>query len=203
MMRSVYIVDDDASIRRSTAFLVKSAGYQPRAFTSASDFLREAPMLLPGVLLLDVRMPEMDGFALLDDLPASLGALFPIVMITGHGDLATAVQAIRHGVRDFLEKPYEDDDLLGIVARLWDDLDGHLSHIEQRSAALRLAGKLTEREREVLILLAQGKPNKLVAHALDLSIRTVEMHRAQMLERLGVRTLPEATRLALAAGLLE
>lgn len=103
MMRSVYIVDDDASIRRSTAFLVKSAGYQPRAFTSASDFLREAPMLLPGVLLLDVRMPEMDGFALLDDLPASLGALFPIVMITGHGDLATAVQAIRHGVRDFLE----------------------------------------------------------------------------------------------------
>lgn len=160
-------------------------------------------MLLPGVLLLDVRMPEMDGFALLDDLPASLGALFPIVMITGHGDLATAVQAIRHGVRDFLEKPYEDDDLLGIVARLWDDLDGHLSHIEQRSGALRLTGKLTEREREVLILLAQGKPNKLVAHALDLSIRTVEMHRAQMLERLGVRTLPEATRLALAAGLLE
>lgn len=203
MMRSVYIVDDDASIRRSTVFLVKSAGYQPRAFTSASDFLREAPMLLPGVLLLDVRMPEMDGFALLDDLPASLGALFPIVMITGHGDLATAVQAIRHGVRDFLEKPYEDDDLLGIVARLWDDLDGHLSHIEQRSAALRLTGKLTEREREVLILLAQGKPNKLVAHALDLSIRTVEMHRAQMLERLGVRTLPKATRLALAAGLLE
>lgn len=202
-MRSVYIVDDDASIRRSTAFLVKSAGYQPRAFTSASDFLREAPTLLPGVLLLDVRMPEMDGFALLGDLPASLGALFPIVMITGHGDLATAVQAIRHGVRDFLEKPYEDDDLLGIVARLWDDLDGHLSHIEQRSAALRLTGKLTEREREVLILLAQGRPNKLVAHALDLSIRTVEMHRAQMLERLGVRTLPEATRLALAAGLLE
>lgn len=202
-MRSVYIVDDDASIRRSTAFLVKSAGYEPRAFTSASDFLREAPALLPGVLLLDVRMPEMDGFALLDGLPASLGALFPIVMITGHGDLATAVQAIRHGVRDFVEKPYEDHELLGIVARLWDDLDGHLADIEQRIAASRRTEKLTEREREVLILLALGKPNKLVAHALDLSIRTVEMHRAQMLERLGVRTLPEAIRLALAAGLLE
>lgn len=202
-MRSVYIVDDDASVRRSTAFLVQSAGYHPLAFASASDFLREASTLAPGVLLLDVRMPEMDGFALLGSLSASLGALFPIVMVTGHGDLATAVQAIRHGVRDFLEKPYEDHEMLSIVARLWDDLDGHLARIEQQIAALRLTGKLTEREREVLILLAQGKPNKLVAHALDLSIRTVEMHRAQMFERLGVRTLAEATRLAVAAGVLE
>jgi len=201
-MRAVYIVDDDASIRRSTAFLVQSAGYHPLAFTSASNFLREASILAPGVLLLDVRMPEMDGFGLLDGLPAALGALFPIVMVTGHGDLATAVQAIRHGVRDFLEKPYEDHELLGIVARLWDDLAGHLARIEPQIVALRLTGKLTEREREVLILLSQGKPNKLVAHALDLSTRTVEMHRAQMFERLGVRTLAEATRLAVAAGLL-
>ncbi|MFD1788255.1 response regulator transcription factor [Sphingomonas floccifaciens] len=201
-MRSVYVVDDDASIRRSTAFLVRSAGYLPRAFTSSADFLNEAPHLAPGVLLLDVRMPEIDGFGLVESLPAPLGDRFPIVMITGHGDLATAVQAMRHGVRDFLEKPYEDHELLDVVARLWDELDLQLPLIELRAAASEQIDRLADRERDVLILLSAGKMNKVVAHELAISVRTVEMHRAQMLERLGVRTLAEATRLAFAAGLI-
>lgn len=198
----VYIVDDDASIRRSTSFLVRSAGFGARAFASGPDFLAEAPHLAPGVLLLDIRMPDIDGFALLERLPAELGALFPIVMVTGHGDLASAVLAMRRGVRDFLEKPYEAHELLTIVRRLSQDLEADLAKAAQKAAALEQIGKLTNREREVLIFLAQGKPNKVVAHELSLSVRTVEMHRAQMFERLGVRTLPEATRLAVSADLL-
>nr|WP_232474310.1 response regulator [Sphingomonas sp. MA1305] len=202
-MRPVYIVDDDASVRRSTSFLLQQAGFPSRAFPSATDFLQEAEHLAPGILLLDLRMPEKDGFALVEDLPPALDSRFPIVMVTGHGDMAAAIQAMRHGVRDFLEKPYEEHELLGIVERLSTELDAYLKSVAQRMAALDQTSKLTDREREVLVLLAQGKANKLVAHALGLSVRTVEMHRAQMFERLGVRTLPEATRLAVTAGLLE
>lgn len=201
-MQSVYIVDDDASLRRSTSFLLRQAGFGPRAFSSAADFLHEASHLAPGVLLLDIRMPGKDGFALVDDLPSSLSALFPVVMVTGHGDLASAVQAMRHGVRDFLEKPYEEHELIDAVTRLSEELNGRVTRIEQRNAALGRTGRLTNREREVLLLLAYGKPNKTVAHELQLSVRTVEMHRAQMFERLGVKTLPEAALLAFTAGLI-
>lgn len=191
----VYIVDDDQLVRRSTSFLLNSAGYVTRAFLSGRDFLGELPTLQPGITLLDVRMPDIDGLAVLDQMPSDMRPAFPVVVITGHGDLPTAVRAMKLGAKDFLEKPFSENALFEILETIFAKLPGDVEHISRRDHARALIGNLSPRELDVLRGLIEGEPNKLVAHDLGLSVRTVEMHRAKMLERLGVRTLPDAIRI--------
>lgn len=198
--RHVYVVDDDPAVRRSTSILLKAAGYESRPFVNGADFLEEAPALRPGVVLLDIRMPELDGLALLERLPETVRNQLPVVMITGHGDLPSAVRAMKSGARDFLEKPFEEEALLEIIENAFAGLMTSAAEHKRRTELRALVKKLTSRETEVLRALAQGHPNKIVAHQIGLSVRTVEMHRANLLDRLGVRTLTEAVRLSLEAG---
>lgn len=199
--RRIYIVDDDPLVRRSTAFLLNSAGYVTRAFLSGPDFLGEVPGLQPGITLLDVRMPDMDGLAVLEHIPSDRRPVFPVVVITGHGDLPTAVRAMKLGARDFLEKPFSEDALYEILETIFSQLADEMDHISQRDRSRALIGSLSPRELDVLRGLIGGESNKLVAHNLGLSVRTVEMHRAKMLDRLGVRTLPDALRMLFMAEL--
>ncbi|HYZ48310.1 MAG TPA: response regulator [Sphingomonas sp.] len=199
--RHVYVVDDDAAVRRSTSILLTAAGYMPRPFVSGTDFLEEAAELRPGVVLLDIRMPELDGLSLLDRLPEPVRARLPVVMITGHGDLPTAVKAMKIGAKDFLEKPFDDTALFNILDSAFAGLQACIAEQSRRSERRALMDKLTPRELDVLCALAQGHANKMVAHELGLSVRTVEMHRAKLLDRLGVRTVAEAVRIAYEAKL--
>jgi len=200
--RLVYLVDDDEAIRRSAGFMLKTSGYQVKAFASGVELLREAKELLPGCILLDVRMPEMDGLQVQQALH-DRGVGFPVIVMTGHGDVGVAVQAMKAGAVDFIEKPFEKAVLLSAI-------DEGFSRIEQagrsraraEEAQVRLQA-LTPRERDVLEGLVRGHPNKTIAYDLDISPRTVEIHRANLMTKLGVASLSEALRIAFAAGLDE
>lgn len=198
----IYIVDDESSVRRSVSFLLKVAGYVPRPFLSGDDFLAEAADLKPGIVLLDIRMPGMDGLEVLEAL-GPRGDHLSVIVMTGHGDISSAVKSLRLGAIDFLEKPFEDDVLfkaieLGIAKRQESE-----ERVAMRRDATARIEALSKRERDVLNLLAEGKSNKEVAHLLDLSVRTVEMHRAAMFDRLGVQSLAEALRIGFAGGLYD
>jgi two-component system response regulator FixJ len=196
--RIVYVVDDESEVRRSLGFFLKTAGFMPRPFLTGRDFLEEASKLEPGCALIDVRMPEVDGLEVVEEL-ARRHFRSPMIVMTGHGDIATAVRAMKLGAIDFLEKPFEDGLLVQALDRGFAMLDRDVhGESERRDAERRLEG-LTPRELDVLTLLADGKSNKEVAIALALSVRTVEMHRATMFDRLEVKTLPEALKLAFRA----
>ena len=198
--RTVYIIDDDLAVRRSTAFLLSSAGHQSRAFMSAVDFLDEAPGLEPGVVLVDMRMPELDGLAFLERIPAGLRARFSTVMMTAHGDLTSAVRAMKLGAQDFLEKPFEDAALLQLLDELNEQLEAALRLDNARRESIDRIARLTPRENELLMTMVQGLSTKQAAHALTISTRTAEMHRSNLLDRLGVRSAAEAIRIAVNAG---
>jgi two-component system, LuxR family, response regulator FixJ len=197
--RTVHVVDDDPGVRRSLERLLYSAGFEHVAYASALAFLEAAPGISAGCVLLDVQMPEINGLELQGDLDR-LGFRPPVIVITGHGDVPTAVRAMQAGAVDFIEKPFDDERLiLAIEAALansgrvfWDR--------EVAEAAERIA-TLTPRERQVLDAVVAGRQSKVIAYDLGLSVRTVEVHRARMLERLGTRRLAEAIRLAVLAGL--
>lgn len=196
----IYIIDDDDAVRSSLEFFFTSVGFSPRTFAVSADFLAEASALRPGCVLLDIRMPGSDGFHVLERLE-DRRAVLPIVMMTGHGDVANAVRAMKLGACDFVEKPFNEDVLLEIVRRIFATLADNVRSVGQRAnVRARLAG-LTPREREVLTGLIAGRPNKTIAYDLDISVRTVEMHRAAMMERLGVQTFAEALRLAIEGGI--
>lgn len=196
----VYIVDDNAMVRASVAAFLESAGFPSRQFSAPGMFLDEADSLSPGCVLLDVRMPEIDGFQVLQKL-AEKRSVLPVVIMTGHGDVVTAVRAMKLGAHDFIEKPFEKNMLLGILARVFTMLDRTVrDRARQDDVTARLA-RLTDREREVLVGLLSGRSNKLIAYDLDISIRTVEMHRSAMMDRLGVRTFVGALRLGIEGGL--
>jgi two-component system response regulator FixJ len=197
--RIVYVVDDESEVRRSLGFFLKTAGYLPRPYLNGEDFLADVRNIAPGCLLLDVRMPEMGGLSVLEEL-GSRSRRLPVIVMTGHGDIAIAVRAMKLGAIDFLEKPFEEEILIKALERGFAILERDIEEERERSAAANRMETLTPRERDVLTLLAEGKSNKEVAIALDLSVRTVEMHRATMFDRLGVRTLPEALRIAFRAG---
>lgn len=192
--RSVYVVDDDSMIRRSLVFYLGTVGYRARPFLNGSDFLDEAPSLAPGCVVLDIRMPEMDGIQVLQSLHGRLDEL-PVIVMTGHGDVATAVAAMKYGATDFIEKPYDEELLLATLERCFAHLDRSSAAARERADARAAIEQLTPREREVLDALADGLPNKTIAQRLDLSVRTVEMHRARMMERLDVNSLGDALRL--------
>ena len=197
--RIIHLVDDEESIRKAASFALKTAGYDVIAYTSGVEFLRTAKSAEVGCVILDVRMPEMDGLQVQTTM-AARGINMPVIVLTGHGDVAVAVQAMKGGAIDFLEKPFEKAALLEAVRRAFarlDDVD--LRALESSEAEVRVAA-LTPREQEVLEGLANGLPNKTIAYDLGCSSRTVEVHRASLMAKLEVRNLSEALRIAFAAG---
>ncbi|MDB5415676.1 MAG: fixJ [Rubritepida sp.] len=202
MERVVHVVDDDTAVRRSLAMLLRSAAHTVETYVSAEALLEAAQMpggLAQGCIVLDVRMPGMDGLSLMDVLSRRDIGL-PVVVVTGHGDIALAVRAMRAGALDFVEKPYAEDRILEAVGAA---LESSREADRQRTLTLRAqakVGTLSPREREVLAALVDGKANKVIGFDLGISPRTVEVHRANLMEKLGVRSLPEAVRIGLAAG---
>jgi two-component system response regulator FixJ len=196
----IHIVDDEEAIRKSAGFLLKTAGYAVETWPSGVEFLKEAGKAEPGCVLLDIRMPEIDGLEVQRTL-AERGITMPVVIMTGHGDIDIAVRAMKAGAVDFLEKPFERATLLGAIEAAHERLaDTENVAARARDAELRL-GALTPRERDVLDGLAKGLPNKTIAYDLGISPRTVEVHRANLMSKLDVRSLSDALRIAFAAGL--
>lgn len=199
----VHIVDDDEAVRRSLAMLLDSLQQPSATYGSAAALLAEAAApagLAPGCILVDVRMEGMDGLSLIEALRRQ-GVGLPVVVVTGHGDVPLAVRAMRAGALDFVEKPYSEERILEAV----EGALGALRATDQRQllelqASARVAS-LSPREAEVLEALVAGKANKAIAFELGISPRTVEVHRANLMEKLGVRSLPEAVRIGLAAGI--
>jgi two-component system, LuxR family, response regulator FixJ len=194
----VHIVDDDDSVRRSVAFMLKNAGYRVENHVSGVAFLKEAKTAERGCVLLDVRMPEMDGLEVQQEM-AARGIDLPVVILTGHGDISVAVKALRAGAVNFIEKPYEKETLIAAIEEAYGKLDRmHDKDMKSGEAKIRLAS-LTGRERDVLDGLVAGYPNKTIAYDLGISPRTVEIYRANMMEKLRVRSLSEALRIAFIA----
>lgn len=195
----VTIVDDDEAVRDSLALLLNFRGYRTRAFASAEDCLEAWLPDWRGCLLLDLRMGGMDGLALQQAL-LQRGSSLPIVFLTGHGDLAHARAALKSGAVDFLEKPYEEADLLAAVvdAMERDTRESAVqTHVAEITARIE---RLSERERQVMDLVVAGKPNREIAEELGISPRTVEVFKARMMEKMQARSVPELVRMAMEAG---
>jgi len=190
LRQTIYVVDDDEAMRDSMTWLLEGEGYIVACFDSAESYLKARHDEMRGCLVLDVRMPEMSGLELHEKLD-SLGSQLPVIFVTGHGDVPMAVSALQRGACDFIEKPFHNEDLLSRIRRAL-ELDSQLSARRQRDGAIshRLE-QLTQREREVMTLVVAGKLNKQVADELNISMKTVEAHRARVMEKMGVRTLAE------------
>ncbi|WP_421988726.1 response regulator transcription factor [Roseococcus sp.] len=202
MDRVVHVVDDDTAVRRSLAMLLRSTGHQVETYASAEAILlaaEDAP-LAQGCIVLDVRMPGMDGLSLMEVLSRREIHL-PVVIVTGHGDIPLAVRAMRAGALDFVEKPYAEERILGAVGSALSSLREVDRRKQLGLQAQAKVGALSPREREVLAALVEGKANKVIGFELGISPRTVEVHRANLMEKLGVRSLPEAVRIGLAGGI--
>lgn len=196
--RVVHLVDDDDSVRRSVGFMLKTSGFSVQSYASGMDLLKDAKALEPGCILLDIRMPAMDGLEVQQALKDA-GVALPVVIMTGHGDVPLSVKAMKAGAVDFIEKPFEKPVLLSALDQgfaLLQRSDDKRERAKDASVRLQV---LTPREREVLDGLADGLPNKTIAYDLGISPRTVEIHRANLMTKLGVRSLSEALRLAFAA----
>lgn len=198
--RYVHVVDDDRDVRRSISFMLGTTDLKSRPFVSGSDFLESLDELDPGCVLLDIRMPEIDGFQVMAEL-ANKGADWPVIIMTGHGEVSVAVRAMKLGAVDFVEKPFEEEVLLGSLERAFELLKDRGEKAQRKRQAAERVALLTAREREVLQGLMAGLPNKMLARRLDISLRTVEMHRANMMDRLQVGSLAEALTLAVQAEL--
>lgn len=195
----IHIVDDEEAIRKSASFLLKTAGYAVETWPSGTAFLTDVKHAEHGCVLLDIRMPEVDGLEVQRTL-AQRGVTMPVVIMTGHGDIGIAVRAMKAGAVDFLEKPFERAALIEAIEAAFariaqaDSASGRAKEAEVRLAAL------TPRERDVLEGLAKGLPNKTIAFDLGISARTVEVHRANLMTKLDVHSLSDALRIAFAAG---
>lgn len=196
----VYIVDDDDAVRDSLSVLLEAVGHRVRTFGLAREFLDAVPTLPLGCLIADIRMPEMDGLALQRALNEQ-ALKFPMIVITGHGDVPLAVRAMKAGALDFIEKPFAMPMILASVAAALAQLQSTEPHDPIVRAAQKKLDLLSPREREVLDGLLAGLPNKTIAYDLAISPRTVEIHRARVMDKMGARSLSELIRLALAAGL--
>jgi two-component system response regulator FixJ len=200
-MTRVYVVDDDEAVRDSLAILLESAGLTVEAFASAPPVLERCEVLVPDCIVTDVRMPGMDGMQLFAAL-VKAGVEVPVVIMTGHGEVPLAVAAMKAGVADFVEKPFTDEAILGSISGAIRKLQ---DRVKLRPVSAELQGRLdslTAREREVFDLLVAGDANKIIAHALDISIRTVEIHRARVMEKMKAKSLPELVRMAMELGTL-
>lgn len=196
----VHVVDDDEAIRQSIGFLLRKAGYAVRTYADGTALLKAVTRATSGCVLLDLRMPDIDGLAVQARLAAA-GIGLPIVMLTGHGDVALAVRAIKAGAIEFLEKPFERASLLAAVEQAFAQAQrSDRAHLAEAEAQVHLAA-LTPREREVLDGMVRGRPNKLIAYDLGIATRTVEAHRANLMDKLGAQSLSDVLRIAFSAGL--
>jgi two-component system response regulator FixJ len=195
----VHIVDDEEPVRKSLAFLLGMAGFAVRMHDSASDFLTAAPNIRNGVLVTDLRMPDMSGVDLLRNL-SSLKATLPAIVITGHGDVPMAVEAMKAGAIDFIEKPFEDVVIIEAIQRAAEQLVDKPAEIDDVATIQSRLERLSDRERQVLSGVVAGLPNKSIAYDLDISPRTVEVHRANVMAKMQANSLPQLVRMALAAG---
>ncbi len=192
-------MDDEDSVRAATAFLLELEGYSVRTWQRGTHFLAAAPNEPVGCVILDLRMPEMDGLEVQRRLQeADLN--FPVIMLTGHGDIAVTVAAMKMGAVDFLVKPFERESLLQAVENAWSVLYNNGLRRQRMDRARSLVEKLTPRERDVLAGLTMGLPNKHIALQLGISPRTVEIHRANLMSKLETRSLSDALRVAFSAG---
>jgi two-component system, LuxR family, response regulator FixJ len=196
----VYVVDDDEAARDSLATLLISAGLRTKTFASGQQFLWEATSLEPGCLVSDIRMLEMEGITLLHQLKA-LNLSFPVVLLTGYGDIKMAVQAIKSGAVDFIEKPYDDETILAAVRRAQKEWNEGQESTTLANIATERLNSLSAREREVFERLVAGLTNKKIARDLNISPRTVEFHRSHVMAKMQARGISELVRLALLAGL--
>ena len=196
----VHVVDDDVAVRQSLAFLLGSAGLSVRLYDSALSFLAALPGLANGCVVTDIRMPEMDGLEMQRHL-RSRGVELPVIVITGHADVPLAVEAMKAGAIDFIEKPFDGDALL-VAIRTALDVQVREAQKESRTAEImRRVDSLSDRERQVLDGLVAGKANKVIAYDLGISPRTVEIYRANVMTKMQAGSLSELVRMALMAGL--
>jgi two-component system response regulator FixJ len=200
----VYVIDDDPAMRDSLDFLLGSAGFNVRLFDSAQIFLNELSGLEAGCIVTDIRMPGIDGMELLRQLNQSSGVRkLPVIVMTGHGDVPLAVEAMKLGALDFLEKPFEDDRLIGMIeTALSQNEGGAKSEALTADMAARVAS-LTQRERQVMQGLVSGQSNKVIAREYDISPRTVEVYRANVMTKMQADNLSELVRFAIRAGIIE
>lgn len=197
----VYIVDDDADVRDSLAILMDTVGQPFKEYGSAHGFLDDYHQGMRGCLVVDIRMPRMSGLDLQEKLNHA-GSLLPIIFITGHGDVTLAVKAMRRGALDFIRKPFHEQNLLDRINEALDIEDGKRKVQMDRQQLVKRFNSLSQREFEVLELVAQGKMSKVVADVLGISERTVEAHRSHIMHKLGVQTLAQLIRLKIQIELL-
>ncbi|MEO8061299.1 MAG: response regulator [Pseudomonadota bacterium] len=195
--QTVFVVDDDDAVRNSLRLLLKSAGLISEVAASAQEFLSNYDAAHPGCLVLDVRMPGMSGLEMQHELNLR-GATIPVIFITGHGDIPMAVEAMQHGAFDFLQKPFRDQELLDRVQRALSRDTEYRARLRQTGRIRERLASLSPREREVLDLVAQGKANKMVAGDLGVSQRTVEIHRAHVMQKMEAGSLAELVRMMMA-----
>lgn len=188
--QQIYIVDDDEALRDSLVWMLESSGYAVAAFDSAESFLAAWRESMSGCLVLDVRMPGMSGLELFEELGRKRFTL-PVIFITGHGDVPMAVSALKKGAVDFIEKPFGDQDMLRLIEQCLQQERNSRSKRKLEADTVRRLDHLTQREREVLDLIIAGKLNKQIADVLGISIKTVEVHRARVMEKMGAHSLAE------------
>jgi FixJ family two-component response regulator len=193
---TVFVVDDDEAVRGSLKLLLKSIGLPVAAYPSAQDFLAAYLVEQAGCLILDIRMPGMSGLELQQQLNVR-GAVIPVVFISGHGDIPMAVEAMQHGAFDFLQKPFRDQDLIDRVQKAMERDAASRDQLRQLGCIQKRLDSLTVREREVLGLMTLGKQNKVMACDLGVSQRTVEIHRARVMEKMEARSLAQLVRMML------
>ncbi len=194
----VHVIDDDDGVRDALTLLLTEAGFSVRSYRTGTEFLAAMPTVAPGCIVTDIRMPGIDGLELQQKLRESKSTL-PIIFITGHGDVPMAVRALRAGALDFIEKPFDESALIEAVrAAMRAGERAHDSSLAASEVQVRI-DSLTPREREVLDCLVVGRPNKITAFELGMSVRTVEVHRARIMQKMNARSLSELVRLVLGA----
>lgn len=197
----VHVIDDDEAARHSLAFLIDCAGLEVRSYGSAIEFLKAVPTLDHGCIVTDVRMPEMSGVELIARLKA-LGVTDPVIVITGHADVPMAIQAMKAGVADFIEKPFGDDTILAAIRSALARQSDRGQVQAERDQYLERTATLSAREREVLEGLIEGHPNKIIAFDLSISARTVEVYRANIMTKMQAGSLSELVRMVMIARLV-
>jgi two-component system response regulator FixJ len=196
----VHVIDDDEAVRESIEFLLRTAGLTVKTYESAAAFLDAAPGISHGCVITDVRMPGLSGIDLLRHLK-EMQVPLPVIVITGHGDVPLAVEAMKFGAIDFLEKPFDDDILLAAVRSALDRSEASAARETERAEIRARIATLTQRERDVLHGLVAGNPNKIIAFNLEISPRTVEIYRANVMTKMKAGSLSELVRMALSAGI--
>ncbi|AXE64838.1 response regulator transcription factor [Hyphomonas sp. NPDC076900] len=197
--RLIHLVDDDEAIRHSASFMLRHAGFRVKTYVDGVTFLDQVEEAEKGCILLDVQMPKMDGLQVQEVLNER-GVAMPVIVLTGHGDVAVAVRAMKAGAVDFVEKPYAKQTLVEALTRAFERLEARRKEEVLADEARGLIEHLTAREKEVLLGLVDGQTNKEIAISLDISPRTVEIHRANVMEKMGASNLSTVLRIAFAAG---